>query len=100
PPPTEPYTRPLHDALRSGGVFGFTLLDRVDRRLFDMIRRIEIRLTDAESDNVLALGTQFCGTIGNGQGGGWLDALYAVGEIEFRSEEHTSELQSRENLVC
>src|SRR5690606_42026001 len=26
--------------------------------------------------------------------------LYQVGGIEVRSEEHTSELQSRENLVC
>src|SRR5690606_39625119 len=31
--------------------------------------------------------------------GGFL-AIYAIQELGLRSEEHTSELQSRENLVC
>src|SRR5690606_40629816 len=30
----------------------------------------------------------------------WLYALLGLGPIGIRSEEHTSELQSRENLVC
>src|SRR5690606_41335120 len=30
----------------------------------------------------------------------WIDALAEIGITSGRSEEHTSELQSRENLVC
>src|SRR5690606_40531049 len=55
-----------------GGVFRrLTALDRLDRGLLDVVGRIEIRFARSEADDVTA-----------------------------RSEEHTSELQSRENLVC
>src|SRR2546427_2418396 len=34
------------------------------------------------------------------QGAGRLDPRRHVGQLELRSEEHTSELQSQSNLVC
>ena len=51
-----------------------------DAGIGDMHRRIEIRLTRAKADDVLALGLQFRGARGDGEGGGRLDALDAAGD--------------------
>ena len=44
-----------------GRVSVMAVAERLHRRLHHMFRRFEIRLTDAEIDDVLALTLQFCG---------------------------------------
>src|SRR5690606_40255614 len=53
--------------------------------------------------DLASLNSENCGLriyIGKGDGTFTLSNSYAVGVNHSRSEEHTSELQSRENLVC
>src|SRR5690606_41892521 len=72
--PTEPYTLSLHDALpiSSGKVV-------------------------ADGAEAAAVAQREDGMIHSGMGD---DRRYARIEVALRSEEHTSELQSREKLVC
>ena len=64
---------------RHGGVLGEAGLDGLDGRRLDGLRGVEIRLSGAETDDVLALRAQLGGTGGDGEGGRGLDALYALG---------------------
>jgi len=56
------------------GVFGLAAMDRVDRGLFDVLGRVEVRLAGAEADHVSALGFELPGLGGHGDGGRGLDA--------------------------
>src|SRR3712207_7015236 len=82
---TENYTLSLHDALpiyregRGGGAGGCGRPRRLHRPL--------LRRSPAFRD------------VGRRQASG-PDALLVIGVRQFRSEEHTSELQSRQYLVC
>ncbi len=64
------------------GVFGEAPVDRGDRRVLDVLRRVEIRLAGAEADDVLAFGLERGGAGGDGEGGGGFDGLYAAGEFQ------------------
>src|SRR2546421_3256094 len=59
-------------------------------------------LTDAASDLIYPLIPTFLLALGGGPAAiGWLEGTAeAVGAVLKRSEEHTSELQSRSDLVC
>src|SRR5690606_40173297 len=99
--PPETYPRSLHDALP---ICGFRT--RYQRRLTDA-QQIAGRLSElggVQQIQRLAAGLDRCTQR--------MDARQQAGEVEarstqlagveviLRSEEHTSELQSRENLVC
>jgi hypothetical protein len=64
------------------GVLGEAGVNRGDGRVLDVIGCVEIRLTGAESDDILALGTECLGAGCDGQGGGWFDGLNARGELD------------------
>src|SRR5690606_41042888 len=71
------------------------LYERIDRRTELMfaegiLREVQTLLDDGVPETVWPFGAV-----------GYKQALAVVkGELDVRSEEHTSELQSRENLVC
>jgi hypothetical protein len=69
----------LVDAL-DVGVAREAALDRLDAGRGDVRRRVEIGLTGAEADDILALGLQARGQRGDGEGGRGLDALGAAGD--------------------
>ena len=50
------------------GVLGVAVADRLDRRFLDVVRRVEVRLTGAEADDVAAGGLQLAGQIGHRDG--------------------------------
>src|SRR5690606_41641567 len=81
--PSEIYTLSLHDALPISIKSGFCCLSK---SLFGF-KILDVGINDVEQD-VFGIGIHF---------------LYIVDTFHrflVRSEEHTSELQSRENLVC
>src|SRR5690606_39719019 len=98
PPPTFDYILSLHDALPISGV---TIMAGTDAGFLNSFNYpgialheelalfVEKGLTPAQA---LAAATR--------AGPAWFGKLDRYGSIEVRSEEHTSELQSRENLVC
>src|SRR5690606_39654388 len=80
--------------------FPYTTLFRSDRRLRngkDWVRNGErwsiTAVRDGGSITIRKTGRRFGGAI-------VLPAAYVAEHVDLRSEEHTSELQSRENLVC
>src|SRR5690606_42104442 len=86
PPPPAPYSLSLHDALP---IYQLQLLQLGFRLLARLLRHV--RAADAlfhllEVRALLAFAELL------------LDRLHLL--VQVRSEEHTSELQSRENLVC
>src|SRR5690606_39574325 len=86
-PPTDTYTLSLHDALPICSPSGFTLARATDNQ------RIAFRLAGGP------------GGPGNTHGPGGSGHRprirpHLLELLAVRSEEHTSELQSRENLVC
>ena len=50
------------------GVLGESAIDRRDRRVLDVLRRIEVGLAGAEADDVLAFGLELGGLGGDGEG--------------------------------
>ena len=56
----------LHGAVH-GGVIGLARFNCANRRLFDVIGRVEIGLTKCQRNDVAARGRQICGTLGYGQ---------------------------------
>src|SRR5690606_41963073 len=87
------YTLSLHDALP---IFAADL-DAIDLAAPELHVHVELDGEAAVGAPVLELVE-----IGDQRGGAVELHLAAVGagDVEVRSEEHTSELQSRENLVC
>jgi hypothetical protein len=59
-------------------VLGLAIVDRLDRRLFDVIGSIKIRLTGAQANNIAPGGAQLPGQCRNSQRGGWFDGLNAI----------------------
>src|SRR5207302_8814586 len=80
---TNIYTLSLHDALPI-----------CPAEAADLLR---LGLRDGAGDVLVEVEVR---RVANGQEGGRLDAVLRVPQAHRRSEEHTSELQSRENLVC
>src|SRR5690606_40742746 len=66
--------------------------------------RVRVRLEEQTGQALAHAGLGQIGHLGTASAGGVTAAaghLQGVGDVEeHRSEEHTSELQSRENLVC
>src|SRR5690606_41878889 len=97
--PPGAHTRPLHDALP---IFGPGLSDGDDNLVMRAVHALLKRARGPQRPVVLTLDKQL--PVAAGLGGGSSDAGAALRllreAMEIRSEEHTSELQSRENLVC
>src|SRR5690606_40181961 len=94
--PTEPYTLPLHDALPI-----FALANhRRQRRRHPHLQLGELSLRPGLA--LVSIGRiRDLGVFGHVAGLGMHEGAAAgIGHRLIRSEEHTSELQSRENLVC
>ncbi len=51
-----------------GGVLGATGLERLDRGVLDVLRRVEIRLSGTEAGDVLPFGLHFFRLGGDGEG--------------------------------
>src|SRR5690606_40760981 len=91
PAPTEIYTLSLHDALPISAAAGgaAALGDVAQGQDLAGVGVGDVGQVDAECDRVVL-----------GEAGGVRRNHGAVAADARRSEEHTSELQSRENLVC
>ena len=63
-------------------VFGLAFADRLDGRFLDIVRRVEIGLSGAEANDVMAGALEFSGLGGDGDRGGRLDAFEGVGEAD------------------
>src|SRR5690606_40986142 len=84
--PTEIYTLSLHDALPIYVLGGVDQLHPVRRLACGPLDLLVALVADQQDVVVLAVEA--------------VDLLVDLGDERARSEEHTSELQSRENLVC
>src|SRR5690606_42153313 len=97
-PTPEPYTLSLHDAL--------PILVELDAAVVadaDLLAAVEQGGAEVLGEATDADGGRAAGDALRGQTGQARDRLgdRQVGQLaDVRSEEHTSELQSRENLVC
>jgi len=72
--------------LRDAGgrrVLRLALLQGLDRRLFDVVRRIEIGLSGPETHHVDALGLQFLGPVGHGERRGRRDFLSSLADLHL-----------------
>ena len=63
------------------GIFGEPLVNGGDRRILDVLRRVEIRLARAEPDDILAFCLESGRARGNGERRRGLDGLNALREI-------------------
>jgi hypothetical protein len=63
-------------------VLGETLVDRSNRRILDVLRRIEIRFAGPQPDDVFTLCFELRRTRSDSEGGRRLDRLYAGGESQ------------------
>ena len=61
-------------------VLGLAAADRIDRRLLDVVGRVEIRLADREADDIDARGFQLARLLGHRDGRGRLHPREGVGE--------------------
>ncbi len=61
-------------------IFRLAALDRRDRRGLDVVRRVEVRLTDRKADDLAPLGLQLAGFLRHRDGGRWFDAGQRVGD--------------------
>ena len=63
-----------------GRVLGLAALDRLDRRLLDVVGRVEIRLADRKRDHLPPFGFEVARLLRHRDGRGWLNAREDVGE--------------------
>ena len=77
------------------GVFGLAAPDRRDRRLLDVVGRVEIGLAGGQADDVAAFGFERHRLVGNGNGGRGLDAIERV-----RNKAHGEVLESGAHVVA
>src|SRR5690606_40969250 len=93
PPPTELYTLSLHDALPISTERDLerALRDTTAGQADEAARRLLLNRTADVLKSDLLMSALQAGIVMNP----WYERL-----LTARSEEHTSELQSRENLVC
>ena len=63
-----------------GRVLGLAALDRLDRRLLDVVGRVEIRLADRKRDHFPSFGFEVARLLRHRDGRGWLNAREDVGE--------------------
>src|SRR5690606_41519773 len=89
-PPATPDTHPLslHDALPISLEVGEALPEHRANRFGEPLRAPKCRDHDADQGHAARTVTSFARSV------------IGTGRTGDRSEEHTSELQSRENLVC
>ena len=76
-----------HGRLEAGGavhrgIFGETLVDRLDGRGLDVVRGIEVRLTGTQPDHVLSGRLEGLGAGIDGEGGRGLDGLNTGSELD------------------
>src|SRR5690606_41252619 len=94
--PTATYPLSLHDALP---IFGIGQFD-VEADLFLRIEHGSIGREMLDAQPVRAIARQRLQRIEQPCRSAGIDRAACTGVLDHRSEEHTSELQSRENLVC
>src|SRR3990170_189833 len=63
-----------------GGIFRLAAQNRLDRRLLDVVGRIEVRLAGAKADDVEARGLEFARLAGDGHGRRRLDPFERAGD--------------------
>ena len=63
-----------------GRVLGLAALDRLDRRLLDVVGRVEIGLADRKRDHLPSFGFEVARLLRHRDGRGWLNAREDVGE--------------------
>src|SRR5690606_41270955 len=95
PAAAERNTLSLHDALPIFAVGRH----RVEGRLLSQPVIDPRAVIAARRGEDVALNAQLLGDLGQPDGGLMIDLVGQL-RVQVRSEEHTSELQSRENLVC
>ncbi len=61
-----------------GRIFGVPGFNRPDGRLLDVFRRIEIRLTCTQPDDILSRCLEFARLVGHSNGRRWLDSAESV----------------------
>jgi hypothetical protein len=88
--------RPLElgDAV-DGRIFGLAALNRLDRRLLDVVRRVEVGLAGAKADDVEAGRLQLARLAGNGHGRRRLDPFERAGD-----QSHVDLLKGMKSLVA
>src|SRR5207302_10481845 len=100
PPPTDTYPLSLHDALPIsnpiGAIASVAMLLRYGLRLTEAADAVDQAIravldAGARTRDIAEPGAPAIGTREMGE---------RIAGVVLRSEEHTSELQSRENLVC
>ena len=68
----------------TGGIFGLAAPDRVDRRVLNVVGRVEIGLADGKRDDFPALGFQIARLLRDHHGRGGLDPIQRVGQEGHR----------------
>ena len=63
-----------------GRILGLAALDRLDRRLLDVVGRVEIGLADRKRDHFASFGFEVARLLRHRDGRGWLHAREDVGE--------------------
>src|SRR5690606_42146845 len=98
------YHRYLHSfpTRRSSDLMEVISLVRVDGKLVDRTHRIGLRSSDFSGRHSIrvAMFSPSCIMILSRLSSRSLSSSQSIKSVTMRSEEHTSELQSRENLVC
>jgi len=84
----------LGDAV-DGGVFCLAALDRLDRRLLDIVGRVEVGLAGAKADDVEARRLQLARLAGNGHGRRGLDPFERAGD-----QSHVDLLEDLKSLAA
>src|SRR5207244_11936571 len=94
------YPLSLHDALPISVRYVYTTHGKSDAP----ITEVDLPTFQQQVKRVRDLiprGVTLCAVLKNGEPVGWLaDAMARAAKVDYRSEEHTSELQSPDHLVC
>src|SRR5690554_2597404 len=69
----------------NGGVLGLAVVNGFDGCLFDVLGGVEVRLASTQANDVLASRAEFCGLVGDCEGGGRLDRLYSAGKLKVQT---------------
>jgi len=69
----------------NGGVLGLAVGNGFNGGLFDVLWGVEVRLTCAQANNILASSAKLCCFVGNGEGWRWLDSLYTAGKLKVQT---------------
>jgi len=69
----------------NGGVLGLAVVNGFNGCLFDVLGGVEVRLASTQANDILAGRAEFCGFVGDCEGGGRLDRLYSAGKLKVQT---------------